>query len=348
MFTVKEHLLKHNENGFSSQVLASCISDGFVNDYFLHLVSAVPKTKETLVLLCEAVLGDHEHEVKNGHGNTRGINIDVHTASDGVLKILRGILAVCTPRPKYTTCSSDVEMISKKKKGSSMKSGVTSAQPSQPSFQCPEMPVQQLVSASEWWQQQLEVFWKTAATSKQLEPTLLESLMEAEINDTQIPTADWLADAMSKLKNFKAGLREGSYTQYEKFVLDKVRRAVNFILQVTEVEALKQAGLENCMDILGVAFEFFGALPECLQWKEKTQTWYQNFKVFFLEKEFSSTLQDMVSHEKIDFVILASKFKEVDAVKFSPETRSAVYKASDLVAKAVYTEDGPLSKSSEC
>ncbi len=158
---------------FFYQAFGRCIVSSAINDYFLHLVSAAPKKNDLLQELLEGIL--REWVSFDAGGESKELLQEVGDSLRQVVKCCRGLIALMHPQfGIYGSSSQDVEGISKPKRAKTLKSG--SAGPPQTSA---ETDVMQLVSASDWWQQSLAEFWKSAPKAALLQPKLKAAIAEA-------------------------------------------------------------------------------------------------------------------------------------------------------------------------
>lgn len=109
-------------------------------------------------------------------GESKELLEDVHDGLRQVVKCCRGLIALMHPQfGIYGSTPQDVEAISKPKRAKTLKSGVSGA----PTQSSAETDVMQLVSASDWWQEALTGFWKTAPQAALLQPRLKTAISEA-------------------------------------------------------------------------------------------------------------------------------------------------------------------------
>eukprot|EP00438_Fugacium_kawagutii_P021039 Skav236146 [mRNA] locus=scaffold2146:61172:64783:+ [translate_table: standard] len=157
--------------------LSACVTNGAVNDYFLHLVSSVPKTQNQLAQVLDVVLSEWQGFEKTGEHAQ--LQRHVSQALTQVVRTYRGLAALLLPNfGAFGAQSSDVEAISKNKKARTLKSGVAGG----PTLG-PELEVLELVNANPWWGKALEAYWKFAPKALALQPKLQAAVAEAKAEE---------------------------------------------------------------------------------------------------------------------------------------------------------------------
>ena len=196
--------------GFSGQMLTACMLDCIMNDFFLQQVSAAPRNNTKLMQILEAVL----EEYVKVEDDLQSFPEEIQGALTSVCRCFRGLYALLSPEVgAYGSKSTDVEAIARNKRARTSKSGVPGGAPDRG----PEIAINQLISASEYWGGKVQEFWKTAPRALALQPTLQECLKQARAEESgeEVMSCKDLALGLERLTEFKNSLREGAYTEFD-------------------------------------------------------------------------------------------------------------------------------------
>ena len=251
--------------------------DCALNEFFLQMVSAAPKQNGRLVNIMSVVL---QSFVAIEEGALGTYALEVQTALQGVARCFRGLLALLSPEIGILgSKSTDVEAVSRNKRAKTVKSGLGNME------RGPEFVISQLLCASDWWGQKIEEYWKTAPRAMALQPKLKECL-ELARNDKseELLTCEQLADTLETLAEFKAGLREGAYAEYELYVWLHLLDAAKHVLGCQNGDDLVEHGYSNPMPTLIRGFEIFQKNPDSKTKGEELQAWYARMKAVLLQK----------------------------------------------------------------
>lgn len=276
-----------------------------------------------LTAFCEAILADHALE--ESQAALRGLNSEPANAVAVIVRCLKGVLSICSPTPKFPASAAEVEAISRpKKKAASTVKGSSTSVGAQSSG--PESAIMQLITASEWWQEQCAEFWRHASQSQILTP-LLKKCIEAMDNDQDDgpPTTDWLIEAVKSLQAFNDGLRPGSFNGYKTYVFEKLGKAVSFVTKCSDMVGLEVAGLAKAMDVLPKALEFFKTNPQATRHQEALQKWYSDMKGSFLQQDMEKFVDGIMDWASVEWDSLSKMLKQIEGIKLAPAAAAKLF-----------------------
>lgn len=121
-------------------------------------------------------------------------------------------------------------------------------------------------------------YWAAAPKAAILTPALEKALAEVEDAPSQVPSSTWIHSALSKLEDFRNGLRKGTFEPYEAYVFAKIRLAVEAVIACKDIASLGALGLDDAMVVLPTALNAFATWETSSLLKQSLEDWFVSMK----------------------------------------------------------------------
>ena len=220
----------------------------------------------------------------------------------------------------------DVEFITKSKRARTTKSGVTPG-----TIGNEERAINELITASDWWRKQISDYWRTATSSRLLQPKLLAVTAEMQADGFYAKLEpNWISEAANLVKDFQEGLR-GGYGSFTNGLLEILQKKVEEVVKIETAEDSDSTGSSDFIEPILKALKAIGKAYEHQTdpLVQKMENWYQKMKATFAQRDFKAALVKARADGNVDWNSLSKSVHQLHVTAVGDDV-AAVIRESEV------------------